>query len=314
MKEVKEGDSFNFEITVKNSFKLDKVTDQNNNTIQPKKVDGNVYTYKIADVKSDKTFHVLYKEETNSDKSKTDVNKSGDNKKDDADASDDGESDSKAAKSKAATQAASGAKAAVQAATDTTPEDTDTEKWITVGNSVKLTKSNYGNQYSHSWRIADESIVSKSGSGSSITVTGKKVGETTVTDTVRGYFWSDTVTYKIHVLAAVAPTAIAITGADKVTQFKTINLGYILTPSNASGKVHWSSSNEQILTVDSNGTVSGLRQGTATVTASVQGSNDTAITATKTIKVVANTQSTDRAIVYYLLDPTKDANSNDSGN
>ena len=28
MKEVKEGDSFNFEITVKNSFKLDKVTDQ----------------------------------------------------------------------------------------------------------------------------------------------------------------------------------------------------------------------------------------------------------------------------------------------
>ena len=115
-------------------------------------------------------------------------------------------------------------------------------------------------------------------------------------------------------IAAVAPTAIAIPGADKVTQFKTINLGYILTPSNASGKVHWSSSNEQILTVDSNGTVSGLRQGTATVTASVQGSNDTAITATKTIKVVANTQSTDRAIVYYLLDPTKDANSNDSGN
>ena len=89
MKEVKEGDSFNFEITVKNSFKLDKVTDQNNNTIQPKKVDGNVYTYKIADVKSDKTFHVLYKEETNSKKNDSDNAKS-DNKKDDADASDDG--------------------------------------------------------------------------------------------------------------------------------------------------------------------------------------------------------------------------------
>ena len=203
MKEVKEGDSFNFEITVKNSFKLDKVTDQNNNTIQPKKVAGNVYTYKIADVKSDKTFHVLYKEETNSDKSKTDVNKSGDNKKDDADASDDGESDSKAAKSKAVTQAASGAKAAVQAATETTPEDTDTEKWITVGNSVKLT-SNYGTRYTHTWTIADESIVSKSGSGNSITVTGKKVGETTVTDTVTGYYWSDKVTYKVHVLETVS--------------------------------------------------------------------------------------------------------------
>ena len=315
MKEVKEGDSFNFEITVKNSFKLDKVTDQNNNTIQPKKVDGNVYTYKIADVKSDKTFHVLYKEETNSDKSKTDVNKSGDNKKDDADASDDGESDSKAAKSKAATQAASGAKAAVQAATDTTPEDTDTEKWITVGNSVKLTNSNYGNQYSHSWRIADESIVSKSGSGNSITVTGKKVGETTVTDTVTwGNYRLDTVTYKVHVLAAVAPTAIAITGADKVTQFKTTQLKANLTPADASGNVTWTSSNEQILSVNDNGLVTAKRQGSATVTASVQGTAKATLSATKTIEVVKNESPTNKreALVYYLKDPTKDANSNAS--
>ena len=322
MKEVKEGDSFNFEITVKNSFKLDKVTDQNNNTIQPKKVDGNVYTYKIADVKSDKTFHVLYKEETNSDKSKTDVNKSSDNKKDDADASDDGESDSKAAKSKAATQAASEAKAAVQAATDTTPEDTDTEKWITVGNSVKLTNSKYansyyGNQYSHSWRIADESIVSKSGSGSSITVTGKKVGETTVTDTVTwsSYFGgqqSATVTYKIHVLAAVAPTAITITGADKVTQFKTTQLTANLTPADASGNVTWTSSNEQILSVNDNGLVTAKRQGSATVTASVQGTAKATLSATKTIEVVKNESPTNKreALVYYLKDPTKDANSN----
>ena len=120
--------------------------------------------------------------------------------------------------------------------------------------------------------------------------------------------------YNIEVLAAVSPTGISINGADEVTQFKTTKLTASLTPSNASGKVQWSSSNEQILTVDSNGTVSGLRQGTATVTASVQGSNDTTITATKTIKVVTNTESTDRAIVYYLLDPTKDANSNDQGN
>ena len=309
MKEVKEGDSFNFEITVKNSFKLDKVTDQNNNTIQPKKVDGNVYTYKIADVKSDKTFHVLYKEETNSDKSKTDVNKSGDNKKDDADASDDGESDSKAAKSKAATQAASGEKAAVQAATS--------DYTVNVGETLTLngTSGYYDSSYS-SWSSSDTSIAKVANAKSSkTTVTGVKAGEVTITHQYfsNNYRWQ-TETFKVYVMTGVAPTAIAITGADEVTQFKTINLGYTLTPSNASGKVHWSSSNEQILTVDSNGTVSGLRQGTATVTASVQGSNDTAITATKTIKVVANTQSTDRAIVYYLIDPTKDANSNDSLN
>ena len=309
MKEVKEGDSFNFEITVKNSFKLDKVTDQNNNTIQPKKVDGNVYTYKIADVKSDKTFHVLYKEETNSDKSKTDVNKSGDNKKDDADASDDGESDSKAAKSKAATQAASGAKAAVQAATS--------DYTVNVGETLTLNgTSGYNDSRYSSWNSSDTSIATVSSAKSSkTTVTGVKVGEVTITHRYysNNYSWQ-TETFKVYVMTGVAPTAIAITGADKVTQFKAINLGYTLTPSNASGKVQWSSSNEQILTVDSNGTVSGLRQGTANVTASVQGSNDTAITATKTIKVVANTQATDSAIVYYLLDPTKDANSNDSGN
>lgn len=310
MKEVKEGDSFNFEITVKNSFKLDKVTDQNNNTIQPKKVDGNVYTYKIADVKSDKTFHVLYKEETNSKKNDSDNAKS-DNKKDDADASDDGESDSKANEDKNVSAASEKGKIATVA-------DTDTTQTIRVGQTVTLDSSDQDkyNFYTHNWTVADKNKVRlEANSGVSIEVTGLQEGTTTVTDT---YSWGNiqeyTKKYTITVRSAVSPTGISINGLDKVTQFKTINLGYTLTPSNASGKVHWSSSNEQILTVDSNGTVSGLRQGTATVTASVQGNNDTAITATKTIKVVANTQSTDRAIVYYLLDPTKDANSNDSLN
>ena len=314
MKEVKEGDSFNFEITVKNSFKLDKVTDQNNNTIQPKKVDGNVYTYKIADVKSDKTFHVLYKEETNSDKSKTDVNKSGDNKKDDADASDDGESDSKANEDKNVSAASENGKIATVA-------DTDTTRTIRVGETITLDsrdvdKYNYSD---HNWTVKDNSLVRlNKDTDISITITGLKAGRTTVTDTYTsgwGVFAErKEKKYNIEVLAAVSPTGISINGADEVTQFKTTKLTASLTPSNASGKVQWSSSNEQILTVDSNGTVSGLRQGTATVTASVQGSNDTTITATKTIKVVTNTESTDRAIVYYLLDPTKDANSNDQGN
>ena len=67
--------------------------------------------------------------------------------------------------------------------------------------------------------------------------------------------------------------------------------------------------------MDSNGLVSGLRQGTATVTASVQDKeSNSSVTAEKTIQVVANEKATDSAIVYYLLDPTKDANSNDKGN
>ena len=179
-----------------------------------------------------------------------------------------------------------------------------------------MDKYNYSD---HNWTVKDNSLVRlNKDTDISITITGLKAGRTTVTDTYTsgwGVFAErKEKKYNIEVLAAVSPTGISITGADKVTQFKTTQLKANLTPADASGKVQWSSSNEQILTVDSNGTVSGLRQGTATVTASVQGSNDTTITATKTIKVVTNTESTDRAIVYYLLDPTKDANSNDQGN
>ena len=317
MKEVKEGDSFNFEITVKNSFKLDKVTDQNNNTIQPKKVDGNVYTYKIADVKSDKTFHILYKEETNSDKSKTDVNKSGDNKKDDADASDDGESDSKANEDKNVSAASENGKIATVA-------DTDTTRTIRVGETITLdsrdVETSWGGSYSHKWINKNTEIVSlDKTSGSSVVVKGLKKGSATVVDeyTFRPYFGSATTqrrTYTITVNSAVSPTAISISGANKVTQFKTTQLTASLTPADASGNVTWTSSNEQILSVNDNGLVTAKRQGSATVTASVQGTAKATLSATKTIEVVKNESPTNKreALVYYLKDPTKDANSNAS--
>lgn len=309
MKEVKEGDSFNFEITVKNSFKLDKVTDQNNNTIQPKKVDGNVYTYKIADVKSDKTFHVLYKEETNSKKDDSDNAKS-DNKKDDADASDDGESDSKANEDKNVSAASEKGKIATVA-------DTDTTRTIRVGETITLDsrdvdKYNYSD---HNWTVKDNSLVRlNKDTDISITITGLKAGRTTVTDTYTsgwGFLLKEK-KYNIEVLAAVSPTAISITGADKVTQFKTTQLKANLTPADASGNVTWTSSNEQILSVNDNGLVTAKRQGSATVTASVQGTAKATLSATKTIEVVKNESPTNKreALVYYLKDPTKDANSN----
>lgn len=315
MKEVKEGDSFNFEITVKNSFKLDKVTDQNNNTIQPKKVDGNVYTYKIADVKSDKTFHVLYKEETNSKKDDSDNAKS-DNKKDDADASDDGESDSKANEDKNVSAASENGKIATVA-------DTDTTRTIRVGETITLDsrdvdKYNYSD---HNWTVKDNSLVRlNKDTDISITITGLKAGRTTVTDTYTsgwGVFAErKEKKYNIEVLAAVSPTAISITGADKVTQFKTTQLKANLTPVDASGNVTWTSSNEQILSVNDNGLVTAKRQGSATVTASVQGTAKATLSATKTIEVVKNESPSPtnkrEALVYYLKDPTKDANSNAS--
>ena len=123
-------------------------------------------------------------------------------------------------------------------------------------------------------------------------------------------------TYTITVLPKVEPTGIGIDGSDTVTQFKTMQLTAKLTPADASGTVTWSSDNEEILTVNEDGLVTGKRQGSATVTASVQGTAKKTLTATKTIKVVKNETTTGNyiqtAAVYYLKDPSQDATSNAS--
>ena len=309
-KEVTEGESFGFEVTAKDGYQVEQVTDQNGTAIQPASVNGNVSTYNVTDIRSEKVFSVTYNkvetqtEEKNGEKTE--------NKAEDATATEETED-----QNDADTQVTSNAR--------DIHVDTETEKWITVGKSVTLSseKYQYGN-YSHEWSIENDSrkIVSKSGSGSSITVTGLKEGTATVKDKVTwttGVFWQqeheDTITYTVHVLAKKSATGITITGANEVTQFKNINLTYTLTPTGAEGTVQWSSSNEDILTVDSSGKVTGLRRGQATVTANVYSGQSLLCSATKTIQVVEDTTvAGDSAIVYYLLDPTKDANSNDSGN
>ena len=175
-----------------------------------------------------------------------------------------------------------------------------------------------GRGYTHKWTVNKKNIVTlNSKSGSSITVTGEGVGTATVTDTYSyNRYWSDTKTYTITVNAAVTPTGISISGADTVKQFQTTQLTANLTPEGANGKVTWTSSNEQILSVDENGLVTGNRQGSATITASVQGADKNTLSATKTIEVVKNESPSSgnkrEALVYYLKDPTKDANSNGS--
>ena len=325
VKEVKEGENFNFEITAKDAYKVAKVTDQNGTTVEPKAVNNNVYTYEVKNITAERTYSITYvKEEVKKAESTSngDQQKSDDEQSEDAD--DDGEP---AAKAQENVNVVSGSddKEKVESVAET-HEDTDTEKWITVGKSVTLTSKDYqyGN-YSHEWSIEDDSkkIVSKSGWGSSITVKGLKEGTATVKDKVTwttGSWWNpenheDTITYTVHVIPRESAKSITINGADSVTQFKDINLTYTLTPAGAEGTVQWSSSNEDILTVDSSGKVTGLRRGQATVTANVYSGQSLLCSATKTIQVVEDTTVTgESATVYYLFDPTKDANSNDTGN
>ena len=306
-KEVTEGESFGFEVTAKDGYQVEQVTDQNGTAIQPASVNGNVSTYNVTDIQSEKVFSVTYnKVETQTEEKKAEK---PENKAEDATATED--------QNDADTQVTSTA--------GEIHEDTATEKWITVGKTVTLSneyKSSGWTTYNHSWKIKEgKEVVSIDASNSnSISVKGKKAGKAKITDTITwNSFWDgqqeETITYTIHVSEAVAPTAITISGADKVTQFKDINLTYTLTPAGAEGTVQWSSSNEDILTVDSSGKVTGLRRGQATVTANVYSGQSLLCSATKTIQVVEDTTvAGESATVYYLLDPTKDANSNDSGN
>lgn len=123
-----------------------------------------------------------------------------------------------------------------------------------------------------------------------------------------------TETFTVVVQPATPARSISISGSDTVTQFSNIQLTATVDPAEATGTYEWSSSNEDILTVGNSGNVTGVRQGTATVTVSfISAVGGSEVSASKDVTVTATKDPTDRALVYYLLDPTKDANSNDSG-
>ena len=182
------------------------------------------------------------------------------------------------------------------------------EKTITVGQTITLTSSY--DWYTHSWTTDNADVATVVGKGSSATVTGVAEGDAVITDTVSSFLGTSKDTYTIHVVAATSATSVSISGADSVTQFSTLQLTAVTDPAHASGTASWASSNEAILTVDENGLVTGLRQGTATVSLTFANADGSSVIATKDITVEAVTEATDEAGVYYLLDPTKDANSN----
>ena len=103
--------------------------------------------------------------------------------------------------------------------------------------------------------------------------------------------------------AAVAQS-LSITGADTVAQFSTAQLTGTTSPANAEGTYVWSSNNENILTVDQSGMVTGVREGSATVTLSYTSPDGaTTLTATHDVTVTSPTAATHSALFYYLNNP-----------
>lgn len=98
--------------------------------------------------------------------------------------------------------------------------------------------------------------------------------------------------------------SLSITGADAVAQFSTMQLTATTSPSNVEGTYVWSSNNDNILTVDQSGTVTGVRQGTATVTLSYMSPDgNTTLAATHDVTVTSPTAATNSALFYYLNNP-----------
>ena len=306
VKEVKEGEEFNFQITLNDGFEIAQVK-VNGNAFDPANTEGNVITYKVAGINEEKVIDVTYnKIETPAEEKAAEEPKTEDETK---------------VEEPAVAETAEPEDNSVNTASlnenVSTVANTDTNRTVRVGQTITLDSKNVEkgfSNYTHKWTVNDNTIVRlNTTSGRSITVTGLKAGETIVTDayTKQSIFGSSNgkKTYTITVRSAVTPTNITIEGSDKVTQFQTMQLTAKLTPADADGTVTWSSSNEQILSVDDKGVVTGRRQGEATVTASVQG---TAVSTTKKITVEQDTATKGtKATVYFLLDPTKDPNSND---
>lgn len=161
VKEVTEGEDFNFQITRNDGFEIENVT-VNGVQVAPESTDGSVSTYKLSGVAEEKAITITY----NKVETPVEENQDGEAAADEGIASPD---------DKVNTASLNDAKETAE-----THEDTDTEKWITVGKSVTLSNEYISNRritYSHSWKIKEgKEVVSINASNSnSISVKGKKL-------------------------------------------------------------------------------------------------------------------------------------------
>ncbi|MCC8051025.1 MAG: Ig-like domain-containing protein [Clostridiales bacterium] len=124
-----------------------------------------------------------------------------------------------------------------------------------------------------SYKIADTSIVSCSwGSWSGydvpLTITGKKVGSTTVT--ITNTYNSETCTVNVTVNETAVTSLVLSSSTLTLEDGDSSTLSATISPSNATNQtVTWTSSDPSIATVNASGRVTAISCGTATITAQV---------------------------------------------
>ena len=255
-KTINEGENIHFQITVKDGYTVEKVTDQNGTQIQPESVSGSEYTYSVNVITSERVLSILYKEatpaagttETTEDVAKDDTKDQLQEDVAQADDQKEAESENGAEKTET-TEAATEDKTSEEATADqeiTAPNPllqfadqtmspislfamdgrASNSYEIKVGESVTLTASRVYGASREEWSIADSSIASLttySYDKSRVLVNGLKPGTTTVTYTYYFGRWQETETYTITVKANSTPPA---TGKTRVYVYVKMEAGF----------------------------------------------------------------------------------------
>ena len=132
---------------------------------------------------------------------------------------------------------------------------------LTMGESsyVSATLSPSNTSTTYSWQSGNTSVVKVNNSGK-VTAVGK--GSTRVTATTSNGL-SD---YCYVTVSAPKPSSVSIKGSTTLNVGESETLTPTLSPSNAETSYTWSTSNANVATVSSNGTVKAIAQGTCTIT------------------------------------------------
>ena len=149
--------------------------------------------------------------------------------------------------------------------------------------TATVAPSNAGNQ-NVNWISSNTSVATVDQSGK---VTALAPGNTTITVTTED--GSKTATCAVTVTAPAAPIAVTAINLNKSTasiyvgSTETLTITYTPTDANTGKAVSWTSSNESVATVDANGTVTAVAQGSAVITAT--STTSASITASCTVTV-----------------------------
>lgn len=253
---INEGENLHFQITAKDGYTVEKVTDQNGTQIQPESVSGSVYTYSVNGITSERVLSILYKEatpaaaptENTEDVAKDDAAK--DQAQEDVAQADDQKEASEETtdtEAKAEDKTSEEANASEKPATDNpllqfanqsmSPitlfamdgrAATNNSYEVNVGESITLS-SNQNNVSHGDWTIGDSSVASLTTyayDNSKVLVNGLKAGSTTVRHTYWKYsyygWWEDTEIFNITVTNPNAAT----TGKTRVYVYVKMEAGF----------------------------------------------------------------------------------------